>query len=167
MKGIIFSILLISSPSVLLAGPAQFISGQVTQVKDGDTATIRRASDGKIFKIRFYGIDSPETEWKGRWPAQPYSQVAQRYLSKLILGKNVAAKLNGDMTHKRYLGEVFVNGYSASREMTRAGLAWWSKRYKPNDTDLQNLENQARAKRKGLWRDSKPVPPWAHRKNYN
>lgn len=51
-----------------------------------------------------------------------------------------------------------------ARELVRAGLAWWYRHYAPRDRELERLEAQARAARRGLWADKDPVPPWEWRK---
>ena len=43
-------------------------------------------------------------------------------------------------------------------------LAWWYRAYAPNETQLAQLEAQARAEQRGLWADLEPVPPWQWRK---
>jgi len=53
----------------------------------------------------------------------------------------------------------------------RAGLAWWYRHYAPNDAELEALEAEARAGKRGLWVDTDtaapPVQPWAWRKEGN
>jgi endonuclease YncB( thermonuclease family) len=48
------------------------------------------------------------------------------------------------------------------------GRAWWFRRYadeqSPGDRGRYEFaEQEARAKKGGLWRDGKPVPPWERR----
>ena len=45
----------------------------------------------------------------------------------------------------------------------RAGLAWWYRKYAPEDRQLAGLEAEARKAKRGLWADSSPVPPWQWR----
>jgi endonuclease YncB( thermonuclease family) len=65
--------------------------------------------------------------------------------------------VNGTVAH-------VVDGRSLNRELLRAGLGWWNRRYEPHDHDLQRLEAAARAARRGLWSEPEPVPPWRHRR---
>jgi micrococcal nuclease len=139
-----------------------FVSGVVAYVHDGDTITIQK-SHGKRIKIRFYGVDCPETEKEDAWKAQPYSGAARAFVRELILNKQVAVRLNGDKSYDRLVGEVFYDGRSLSRELVKNGLAWWNKKYEPHDSDLKRLQHKARKKRIGLWKDARPVPPWVHR----
>src|SRR5262245_30988331 len=50
-------------------------------------------------------------------------------------------------------------------EYLKAGLAWWFKRYAPNDPTLEGLEFQAREARRGLWVDRAPMPPREFKEN--
>lgn len=47
--------------------------------------------------------------------------------------------------------------------MIRAGFAWHFKKYS-SDSDLSELEMEARNKKVGLWADDDPMPPWENRK---
>ena len=64
----------------------------------------------------------------------------------------------------RFVADVLLpDGKSLNRELVRAGLAWHYVRYS-NDVTLARLESDARASRRGLWADTRPVPPWEFRK---
>ena len=64
----------------------------------------------------------------------------------------------------RTVGEVLLpDGRSLNRELVRAGLAWWYRRYAPDDQTLEQLEREARAAQRGLWADPNPVSPWKWR----
>jgi len=139
----------------------KWVSGRVVSVTDGDTAVVE-TRNGRSLRVRFYGVDAPEHENRD-WPAQPYSAAAHRFMRGLIADHEVAVRLTGARTHGREVGEVFVDGRSASRELLRAGLGWWNRKYAGQDSDLARLHESARAARAGLWRDARPVPPWVHR----
>lgn len=137
-----------------------WVEGRVAYVNDGDTAVVDVA--GRSLRVRFYGVDAPERQTRD-WPAQPYSRKATDYMRELLGRRAVRVRLTGERTHAREVGEVFVDGRSASREIVREGLAWWNERYAADDRELARLQAEARAARRGLWRDPQPVPPWAHR----
>jgi Metal binding domain of Ada/Staphylococcal nuclease homologue len=46
--------------------------------------------------------------------------------------------------------------------VVRAGFAWWFREYS-TDQNLGALEDEARAAKRGLWADPRPVPPWEWR----
>jgi len=55
------------------------------------------------------------------------------------------------------------SGQSLNLELVKAGLAWWYRRYAPGDRPLEEAEEEARAARRGLWKDPAPIPPWEWR----
>ena len=71
------------------------------------------------------------------------------------------------MTPDSYNGNWSVvklpNGKELHRELLRAGLAWWYRKYS-EDGSLGELETAARLKRKGLWADIAPMAPWDYRR---
>jgi endonuclease YncB( thermonuclease family) len=79
MKAVIFSLLLSWSIQ------AATITGKVVSVADGDTITVLDATK-KQHKIRFYGIDTPET-------AQAFGAKAKQFTSSLCFGKQVSVDI--------------------------------------------------------------------------
>jgi endonuclease YncB( thermonuclease family) len=59
---------------------------------------------------------------------------------------------------------VLPDGRNLNRELVQAGLAWWYRKYAPDDRELEKLEAEARSAKRGLWQDPNPVPPWEFRK---
>ncbi len=136
------------------ASAADFI-GKVVGVLDGDTIEILH--NGRAERVRLNGIDCPEKE-------QAFGKVAKQYTSTLVFGKDVTATPLGLDRYGRTIGEVtFSDGRSLNRELVRAGLAWWYRKYAPGDAVLQRLEAEAREVKRGLWADSSPIPPWEWR----
>jgi len=146
---------------VLCVAADEWVSGRVVHVTDGDTAVVE--TGGRSLRVRFYGVDAPERANRD-WPAQAYSRAAHEFMHKLLDGRAVKVRLNGDRTHGREVGEIFVDQRSASRELLRAGLGWWNDRFAADDEELARLQREARAAQRGLWRDAKPVPPWVYRR---
>lgn len=60
------------------------LSGTVIRVVDGDTAHVRMA-DGHTEKVRFIGIDTPESTRE----IEPYGKEASRYTRKALQGRHV------------------------------------------------------------------------------
>lgn len=146
------------------ADAVEWVNGEVIKVTDGDTVVVR-AARGAILRVRCYGVDTPE-DANEYWPAQPRSFEAKQFMQRLLLTRVVTVRLTGERTYGREVGEIFVDGRSASREIIRAGLGWWNRKYARQDLDLQRLEDRARAARVGLWADTKPIPPWEYRDRY-
>jgi nuclease-like protein len=63
----------------------------------------------------------------------------------------------------RIVGKVLTSGTDAGLRQVETGLAWHYKRYEQEQSDWDRpacarAEVQARAERRGLWRDPEPVP---------
>lgn len=142
----------------------EWVSGRVVAVTDGDTAVVETARR-EALRVRFYGIDAPESA-NADWPAQAYAAESTRFMRELIDGKQVRVRLTGERTYKREVGEIFLREQSASAASVAAGMAWWNKKFARKDRRLEQLQIDARAARRGLWRERNPVPPWEHRARY-
>jgi hypothetical protein len=72
---------------------------------------------------------------------------------------------HGPHTFGRTLGEVILpDGRILNHELVKVGLAWWFRKYAPDNVAVAKLEKEAREAKKGLWGDANPLPPWAFRK---
>jgi len=132
------------------------VSGKVIAVIDGDTYDVLLYGN-KIVRVRMEGIDAPE---KG----MPFYQKSKKYLSDLCLGKQITIKITGVDNHDRLLAYSFLeDGKELSHEMIKAGFAWHFKKYNSN-SELSELEFEAKTLKKGLWIDKNPMAPWENRK---
>ncbi len=114
--------------------------------------------NGKGERIRLHGIDCPEKR-------QPFGNRAKQFASALVFGKTVTVNVLDVDRYGRTVGEVILpDGQVLNHELVRAGLAWWYRRYAPDDDTLAQLEADARAAKRGLWADAEPVPPWEWRR---
>jgi micrococcal nuclease len=133
------------------------LTGKVVGIQDGDTLTVW-VDNGATTRIRLWGIDAPEKR-------QAYSNASKRYLSNLAYGKRVRLLVRDTDRYGRTVAEVILpDGRNANQEMVRAGYAWWFRKYAPNDSVLERLEDEAHKGKRGLWADPHPVPPWEYRK---
>ena len=131
-------------------------TGKVVGVSDGDTIKVMRA--GRAVKVRLHGIDCPEKK-------QPFGTRAKRYTSDMAFGRQVTVQVKTTDRYGRIVGEVILlDGSSLNKELVYVGLAWWYKKYAPNDRTLKALEAGARAEKRGLWADKNPIPPWEWRR---
>jgi endonuclease YncB( thermonuclease family) len=130
-------------------------SGRVVGVSDGDTITVMH--DGQGEKIRLYGIDAPE---KG----QAFGNRVKQFVSTLAFGKEVKVEVKDRDRYGRTVADVILPDGRNLHDIVKAGFVWWYRRYAPKDKELESLESEARATRRGLWADPHPVPPWEWRK---
>jgi micrococcal nuclease len=132
------------------------LTGKVIAVIDGDTYEAL-LPDNQTIKVRMEGIDAPE---KG----MPFYKKSKQYLADLCFGQQVMIQSAGTDQHQRVLAYTYLeDGRELSREMLKAGMAWHYKQYN-SDTALANLENEARALKRGLWAEKDPMAPWTNRK---
>lgn len=148
-------------PLLAAATPVTWLSGRVVGVYDGDTVTVETEA-GHRLQIRFHGVDAPERATP-QWPAQAYAMQATRFSRELLAGARVRVRLTGARSYGRAVGEIFVDGQSASHALVGAGLGWWNARYAPDDAQLARLERAARKARRGLWKRGVPESPWRYR----
>ena len=140
----------------LIISSASFgqLKGKVISIADGDTFTL--LVENRQIKIRLHGIDCPE---KG----QDFYQAAKQFLSDKIFNKNVLVMSKGKDRYGRTVGLVLVDGINVNEELLKAGLAWHYKRYDRNPS-WEELEHQARIKKKGIWSQPNPGTPSEWRK---
>ena len=132
------------------------------KVIDGDTIKVK----GK--KIRFSGIDSPESYYRGKKQACYLNEIkilcgdiAKTKLKEKIKNNSVSCKIekNKDV-YKRFLGECFLDGESLSKFMVRNGYAFDFKKYSKNK--YAKDEKYAKDNKLGFW-TMKFEYPWVWR----
>ncbi|MER2540171.1 MAG: thermonuclease family protein [Azonexus sp.] len=148
------------------------LSGRVVSVADGDTVTVLD-TDRQQHKIRVSGIDAPEK-------SQPFGQRSKQGMSMLVFGKQVEVQWSKRDRYRRIIGKVMVAAPScrtnrcpktldAGLAQITTGLAWWYQKYEKDQSASDAgrygfAQQEARAKRAGLWADAHPIPPWDWRK---
>ena len=60
---------------------------------------------------------------------------------------------------------LLLDGTHLNQELVKDGWCWWYRKYAPDDTVLEGLEQETREAKIGLWADPLPVPPWEWRKS--
>jgi len=133
---------------------AEELAGRVVSIQDGDTLTVLVSQ--KQIKVRLTDIDAPERK-------QPFSTRSTKSLADLCAGKDARIAEQGKDRYGRTLGRVFCTSVDANAEQVRRGMAWVSERYAPRGSPLYAVQAEARAAKRGLWQDSKPVSPWEWR----
>ena len=134
------------------------VEGEVFDVPNGNGMKVR--VNGKVLEIRLFGIDAPA-------PQQDCAEAAQQFLEQLIVDGKVRLDLLGPGRHGETVAFAASGGKSLNKELVRAGYAWKNPRIcrkEPFCSELNELERQAKAERRGLWQADNPVPPWAWRR---
>lgn len=130
--------------------------GKVIGIVDGDTYDVL-INENITVRIRMEGIDAPER-------GMPFYKVSKQYLSDLCFGKFVTIRKKGVDKHDRILAYSYLNDSTElSHEMLRAGMAWHFKKYN-NESDLSDLEKEARMTKRGLWAGNNAMQPWENRR---
>ena len=138
------------------AAAAETLSGVVVGIKDGDSLAVRVG--GRRVWVRIYGVDCPEG-------GQAYGRRAREYTTRLALGRTVRVlPVTRDKYGRVVAGVILPSGGRLGADLIRAGLAWWYRWYAPHDREFEALEAEARAKRRGLWAEDDPTPPWVWRR---
>ena len=126
-----------------------YIKGKATVV-DGDTITINNT------KIRFSGIDAPESYFYGmtQYCEKPNGKIwacgkkATAALKKLIGKNEVECSDEGNDKYGRTLSICYANGVDLQSEMVRSGMAVAYIRY---STRYENEMIEAMTNRAGIW----------------
>jgi endonuclease YncB( thermonuclease family) len=132
-------------------------NGKVVGVTDGDSITVLRGREQ--VKVRLVEIDAPEK-------AQPFGNRARRALEALVKGSEVLVVDRGLDNYHRILGRIYRGDLDVNAEQVRQGMAWVYRPY-AKDATLYRTEAEAKEQKRGLWRDSDPVPPWEWRKAHS
>lgn len=134
------------------------IQGKVVSVADGDTITILQ--NNKQYKIRLYGIDTPEKK-------QDFGQKAKKFTSDMVFKQDVKVIAYDIDRYGRTVGMVYIDQKCLNEELIRNGFAWVYKRYCGEDfcRHWQQLEQEARTNKHGLWIYDNPIPPWDFRRD--
>jgi endonuclease YncB( thermonuclease family) len=134
----------------------ELLEGRIVGITDGDTLTL--LVDEQPVRVRLAQIDAPER-------GQPYGSRAKAALSQLGFGKPARVEILEIDNYGRRIGEVFVGGVHLNQELVRQGHAWAYTRY-ARSTAIIDLENEARAAGRGLWRlpEASRDAPWEWRR---
>ena len=133
---------------------------RVVSVVDGDTIWVE--IDGEPFRVRYIGIDAPETGESGG-PREWMSGEATETNRRLVDGRRVTLAKDVSETDRygRLLRYVYLaDGTFVNAELVRLGYAT-SVTFPPDVSEqplLQEMERQAREARRGLW-GATPRPP--------
>jgi micrococcal nuclease len=134
--------------------PGGVVTARVQRVVDGDTIAVRLG--GRDERVRYIGIDTPETV-KPNTPVQCWGEAAHALNERLVGGAEVTLRFDRELRDRygRLLAYVYRGGESRSvnARLVRAGAAR-TLTIAPNTSrasELARLQAAARAERLGLW----------------
>ncbi len=134
------------------------VEAKVVRVIDGDTIEVN--IKGSLYKVRYIGIDTPETVHPQK-PVEYFGKEASEKNRELIEGKIVRLEKDVSETDKygRLLRYVWIDDVMVNAELVRLGYAQVATY--PPDIKYQDLflrlQREAREAGLGLW--AEPLPP--------
>jgi micrococcal nuclease len=136
------------------ATPGARLEGTVVRVVDGDTIHVRVG--GRREKVRYIGVDTPETHRPGT-PVQCFGLAASAFNARLVAGRRVDLRTDAEARDRygRLLAYVYrrPDGLFVNAELVRRGYASILT-IPPNVAHagaLLRLERTARQAARGLW----------------
>jgi len=151
-----FLILIVGACSLIQARAEESkLLGTVVTVVDGNTLEIK-SNDNRKIRVFLYGIDCPEL-------GQAFGDKAKSYLEKILLNQQVTVEfVEKDRVGNQYALVTTDIGDDPRIDLLREGLAWTMENTKISE--LEPYRSFAQQKKKGLWTESKPTPPWVYRR---
>jgi micrococcal nuclease len=130
------------------------LSGRVTKIVDGDT--IHVALGGRDEKVRYIGVDTPETHKPGT-PVQCFGPAASAFNARLLEGRSVRLRTDAESRDRygRLLAYVYrrPDGLFVNAELVGRGFATILT-IPPNvahASEFLRLQRAARSSGRGLW----------------
>lgn len=132
--------------------PGQTVEAEVTRVVDGDTVVVE--IDGVEERLRYIGIDTPETVAPGR-PVECFGPQASEFNARMVEGRSVELVIGAEPRDRydRLLGYVWLGDLFVNAELVRAGYAT-ALTIPPNDRyagAFERLESRAHSAGLGKW----------------
>jgi len=163
MKKILLLALIFSAFSTAVFGRSlMHIGGRVIKVYDGDTIKVKLNS-GKKIKVRFLGVDTPESYRRRFGYVEFYGKKASNYVKGLLNHRYVTLHVprgrRGGMSRGRYnrvLAFVHLGNLDVCASLLKKGLAKvYRKKRSPRHYRYLQYERVARRAKKGVWNSSK------------
>jgi micrococcal nuclease len=150
-----------------LDDPAQQLSANqpglytAERVSDGDTISV--SMNGKTEKIRFIGVDTPETH-KPNAPVQCYGPAASAFTKRMLTGQKVRLEADDLSTNRDRYDRLLRYVYRASdgtfmnRALIEQGYGFYYP-YFPftKSTEFAAAQKTAQQSSKGLWANCAPT----------
>ena len=134
------------------------LEGAVVRIVDGDTIHVR--VDGRLEKVRYIGVNTPEVHHP-RKGEEPGGRAAAAVNRDLVTGRRVRLELDVQSRdrHGRLLAYVWVDDTMINAELVRRGFAQVMT-VPPNvrhQSLFLELQRQARDAGRGLWAEPAPI----------
>ena len=162
--GAVVTSVVAARPSVAAVTPTsvspRMVAGRVVRVIDGDTIVV--SIEGREHKVRYIGIDCPETVHPQK-AVERMGPEASEANKKLVGGKRIYLEKDVSETDKygRLLRYVWVGDVMVNAELVRLGYAQASTY--PPDVKYQDLflkmQREAREHGRGLWGEPPTATP--------
>jgi micrococcal nuclease len=134
--------------------PGERLEGRVVKIVDGDTIHVMIGARRE--KVRYIGVDTPETHKPGT-PVQCYGRAASAYNARLLTGRSVELRTDAEARDRygRLLAYVLrrPDGLFVNAELVRQGFAT-TLTIPPNVAhadEFLRLQRAARQAGRGLW----------------
>lgn len=137
---------------------AKLLTGVVTYVTDGDTLWVRLSEGGEPVKVRFQGIDAPES-------CQDWGPQSAQALKSKAMHQAVVLNTRAIDQYGRLLARVRMDGEDLGAWMVARGHAW-SYHYRRDPGPYAMEERSARTGRLGLWAAASITEPREFRKQH-
>jgi micrococcal nuclease len=140
------------------AASAKLLTGVVSHVTDGDTLWVRLSGGGEPVKVRFQGIDAPET-------CQEWGRESHQALKAKAMNQPVVMNTRAVDQYGRLLARIRMDGEDLGAWMVARGHAW-SYHYRRDPGPYAMEERSARTAKRGLWAAASPTEPREFRKQH-
>lgn len=137
--------------------PGQY---QVVRFEDGDTITVDM--NGTHERVRFIGVDTPETQ-DPRYPVQCFGRAASTFTKNFIGASPVRLEADPLNTNRDRYNRLLRYVYTADGRLVNAeiikqgyGFAYLSFPFTKSD-EFASYQAAARAENRGLWNECDPT----------
>ena len=145
------------------AGNQDFVPAVIVRAVDGDTAVVK--VDGQEKRVRFLGVDTPETVHPNK-PVQFYGKEASNFTKESLNGRRVWLEYDSNPQDRygRHLAYIWLNNPATINESTMRDSMFNAKLLlggyakvmiiKPNkryESEFKKFEAEAKRSKLGVW----------------
>lgn len=146
-------------------GFTPYIEGRVARVIDGNTLVVDNQTTGRPVRVLLRGTDAPEMR-------QPFGAESRQRLESLVAGAQVRVEFKFVDQFGQVVGLVLKENEDINFRQLSEGAAWFrtGRTNELSAADRKEYEAaaaEARAARKGLWKERAPTAPWDFRRANN